>query len=272
MKSTDDFRDLPISSRDVASLILIGAWKRGEGDGVGDDIDDESQLRAICGVLVRNRAAEIGVDAEIETLHALAKKTRSERAMDDLHYLCDVSTYQDAAHSMVAASLLAPFIEGILSRAVRGVENLKGTHAPVHRNRMTWREIKQRIVVCGIRTYMPPDFDEVVDALFLYRNKVLHCGLEWPREDLNEFSSRLRKWPADWFSKVTLNDVPAIFMMTPVFVRRCFILADQITGCLIDFEEHNKELFADVIGTPPEWLHADISATHEVTHVDGADP
>lgn len=112
---------------------------------------------------------------------------------------------------------------------------------------------------------MPPDFDEVVDALFLYRNKVLHCGLEWPGDDLNEFSSRLRKWPADWFSKVTLNDVPVIFLMTPAFVRRCFVLADQIPGGLIDFEEHNKELFAEVVGAPPEWLHADISATHEVT-------
>ena len=271
MKSSDDFSDLPISSRDVAPLILSGAWKRGEGDGVGDDIDDESQLRAIRGVLVRNRAAEVRLDAEIETLDALAKRTRSEQAIDDLHCLFDVSTYQDAAHSMVAASLLAPFIEGVLSRAVRGVEHLKGTHAPVHRGRANWRAIKHRIVVYGIQAYMPPDFDEVVDALFLYRNKVLHCGLEWPRDDLNEFGSRLRKWPADWFSRVTLNDVPVIFLMTPTLVRRCFVLADQITGGLIDFEENNKELFADVIGAPPEWLHAYINATQELTHDDGAD-
>ena len=264
MKSTDDFSDLPISSRDVVPLILSGEWTRGEG-GFGDDIDDESQLRAICGVLVRNRAAEIRLDAEIETLDARAKRTRSEHAIDDLHYLFEVSTYQDAAHSMVAASLLAPFIEGVLSRAVRGVDHLKGTHTPGHSSRMYWQTIKQRLVICGIRTYMPPDFDEVVDALFLYRNKVLHCGLEWPRDDRKEFNGRLRKWPADWFFKITSNNVPVIFLMTPTLVRRCFVLADEIIGGLIDFEENNKELFAEVIGAPPEWLQ-------ELTHDDGGDP
>jgi len=255
LKSTDDFSDLPISSRDVAPLILSGTWIGREGGGAGD-IDDESQLRAIRGVLVRNRAAEIGLEAEMEKLDALAKKTRSEQAADDLHYLFDVSTYQDAAHSMVAASLLAPFIEGVLHRAVRSIEHLKKTSIVGSRRRSTWQDTKQYIVEVGLKPHMPDDFERVVDALFLYRNKVLHCGLEWPPDDRNAFNGRRNEWPVEWFSMVTSNDVPVIFLMTPTFVRRCFVLADQIIGGLIAYENANRALFADVFGAPPGWLNA----------------
>ncbi len=261
MKSTDDFSDLPISRRHVAPLILSGTWTRREGGGARDDIDDESQLRAIRGVLVRNRAAEIGLDAEMEKLDAMAKRTRSERAADDLLYLFDVSTYQDAAHSMVAASLLAPFIEGVLHRAVRGIERLKKTSIVGSRRRSTWQDTKRDIVEVGLKPHMPDDFERVADALFLYRNKVLHCGLEWPPDDRNAFNGRLKEWPVEWFSMVTSNGVPVMFLMTPTFVRRCFVLADQIIGGLIAFENENRALFADVFGAPPGWLGAYLQAT-----------
>lgn len=252
MKSIDDFSDLPLSSRDLASLILCS--------GSGDDLNDQSQLLAIREVLVRNRKAEIGLGAEIERLRARAKRTGDEQAIDNLHYLFDVSTYQDAAHSMVAASLLAPFIEGVLSRAVHGVEYLRGTG---NCSRIDWRTIKERITKVGIKPYMPSDFDQVVDALFLYRNKVLHCGLEWPRDDRNEFNSWLNKWPNDWFSMAKSNSVPVIFWMTPTFVKRCFVLADQIIDGVIEFEDNNRVLFAQVIDAPPEWLQAYLEATKD---------
>ena len=257
MTNTDDFSDLPISSRDVVPLILSGPWTRhGEGSS-GDDFDDESQLRAIRGVLVRNRTAEIKLEAEIEKLDALAKATRSERDIEGLHHLLAVSSYQGAAHSMVAASLLAPFIEGVLSRAVRGVERLKGTRTARNRSRIDWRTIRQGIGNFGIKTYMPRDFDQVADALFLYRNKVLHRGLEWPREDRNEFNSRRKNWPSDWFSTVMSNNVPVIFLMAPTLVRRCFVLADQIIGGVITFEEDNRALFSVTLDdVPPGYLQA----------------
>ena len=264
MKSTDDFNDLPISSRDVAPLILNGTWTRRARGGAGDDIDDESQLRAIRGVLVRNRGAEIRLAAEMERLDALAKSTRSERAADDLHDLFDVSTYQDAAHSMVAASLLAPFIEGVLHRAVRGIEHLKETSVVRSRRRRTWQDTTQDMAEIGLTPYMPSDFDQVGDALFLYRNKVLHCGLEWPPDDRNEFNGRRREWPLDWFSTVTSNSVPVMFLMTPTFVRRCFVLADQIIGGLIDFQDSNSALFADVVDAPPGWLDAYLQVTKKL--------
>ena len=264
MKSTDDFSDLPISSRDVAPLILSGTLTDREGAGAGDDIDDESQLRAIRGVLVRNRAAEIALDAETERLDALAKRIRREQVADDLHYLFEVSIYQDAAHSMVAASLLAPFIEGVLHRAVRGIGRLKKTSVVGGRRRRTWQDTTQDIVEIGLKPYMPSDFDRVADALFLYRNKVLHCGLEWPPDDRNAFNGRLKEWPVDWFSMVTSNGVPVMFLMTPTFVRRCFVLADQIIGGLIAFENSNQALFADVFGTPPGWLDAYLQVTKKL--------
>lgn len=264
MKSTDDFSDLPISSRDVAPLILSGTWTRQEGGGADDDIDDESQLRAIRGVLVRNRAAEIRLDVEIERLDALAKRSPSEQAADDLHYLFDVSTYQDAAHSMVAASLLAPFIEGVLHRAVRGIERLKKITIDRSPRRRTWQDTKRHIVEVGLKPYMPSDFERVAGALFLYRNKVLHCGLEWPADDRNEFNGRRREWPDDWFSMVTSNGVPVMFLMTPTFVRRCFVLADQIIGRLIAFQDSNRALFAEVVDAPPGWLDAYLQVTKKL--------
>jgi len=264
LKSTDDFSDLPISRHDVAPLILSRTWTRREGGGARDDIDDESQLRAIRGVLVRNRAAEIGLDAEMERLDALAKSTRSERAVDDLVNLYYVSTYQDAAHSMVAASLLAPFIEGVLHRAVRGIERLKRTTIVGRGRRCTWEDTKQHIVEAGLKPYMPSDFERVAGALFHYRNKVLHCGLEWPADDRNEFNSRRGEWPDDWFSMVTSNGVPVMFLMTPTFVRRCFVLADQIIGRLIAFQDSNRALFACVVDAPPGWLDAYLRVTKKL--------
>ena len=80
----------------------------------------------------------------------------------------------------------------------------------------------------------------------------------------NAFNGRLKEWPADWFSMVTSNGVPVIFLMTPPFVRRCFVLADQIIGGLIAFEDNNRALFADVFGAPPGWLDADLQATKKL--------
>ena len=264
MKSTDDFSDLPISHRDVAPLILSGRWTGREGGRADDDIDDESQLRAIRGVLVRNRAAEIRLEVEIEKLDALAKRTRSERAADDLHNLYYVCTYQDAAHSMVAASLLAPFIEGVLHRAVRGIERLAKTNIVGSRRRSTWQDTRQHVIEVGLKPHMPDDFERVGDALFLYRNKVLHRGLEWPSDDRNEFNGRRKEWPVEWFSLVTSNGVPAMFLMTPTFVRRCFVLADHIIGGLIAFENNNRALFADVFAAPPGWLDAYLQVTKKL--------
>ena len=146
MNSTDDVLDLPISSRNVAPLILCGPSMRRRGGAFADNIDEESQLRAIRGVLVRNRMAKIGLAEEIERLDALARRTGNEQAIDDFHYLFDLPTYQDAAHRLVAASLLVPFIEALLHRAVPGIEHLKKTRIVGSRHRGSWQVTRRYVV------------------------------------------------------------------------------------------------------------------------------
>ena len=88
------------------------------------EYDLEAQLLAIKDLVRRNRQSDEGLAAEIEALDAEIRKSTDEHVyhlqdcwIDRIHD----SVFQDAAHSMSAVGMLAPFIESLFVAVFNGL-------------------------------------------------------------------------------------------------------------------------------------------------------
>jgi hypothetical protein len=80
---------------------------------------------------------------------------------------------------------------------------------------------------------MPNDPEPVLQALFEYRNKMFHCGFEWPPVERKRFAEKRDrdKWPSDWFSMATSGEEPWIFYLTEAFSEHCLdIIYSVLSG------------------------------------------
>jgi hypothetical protein len=220
--------------------------------------DPESQLRAIYGLLVRNQKADEQLTAEIRAAEEHAKKLTgiwNEHAVDECVDMMHDSVYQDATHSMSALGMLAPFIEGIFAQCFVGIGNkFFATGSPpsahdrwklnapeawdVHYQYINGRlrkssiveSAKELAVETGLQKYLPADIWTAMTALFAYRNKMFHNGMEWPEDERKNFQSRIvaDNWPSSWFSQATSGGEPWVFYMTQEFIDRCYDLANKV--------------------------------------------
>ena len=225
-----------------------------------DELDLKSQLLAIEGVLKRNEEAEAEVAAQIKELEEQVRyhDGQNQHAQGYLgDYWADRAYhtfFQDAAHSMAAAGLLAPFIESLFVAIFQGLrkaaqENSKRSSddpRTVAYEKEFWdphnvigSEGHRRDIVVGIgqlaRTtglseHLPTDYERTLTALFAYRNKMFHHGFEWPEEERTKFDNRIRneKWPAQWFKTSRKGDEPWIFYMSPEFIQHCLETIDGV--------------------------------------------
>ncbi|EEF22238.1 conserved hypothetical protein [Ricinus communis] len=81
----------------------------------------------------------------------------------------------------------------------------------------------------GLSIYLAADHAEVLLAVFLYRNKMLHNGFEWPDADRKNFKQELitHRWPKEWFTNASRADEPWVFYMEDALIDRCFGLIDE---------------------------------------------
>ena len=238
------------------------------------DLDYDLQLRAIRGLLTRQDKADEELVAKIDAVKKLAAQGSGilNQHADEawVGYMYD-SVYQDAAHSMAAIGMIAPFIESVFYQAFQNIghEMTKDISPPNNHARwqrpaqdqwdchFVWvngrrkddlvRGIIQLIDAIGMTSYMPDDLKPTLSALFEYRNKMFHCGFEWPLEERRRFDKRLNEsgWPPDWFSKATSDGEPWIFYMSSVFIEHCLVRADQIItgiGGFCNNRLHNTSL------------------------------
>jgi hypothetical protein len=233
-----------LSDRDSACIVLA-------------DLDYEAQLIAIHGLLDRHRKAEALLAEEIKEIEAIAEKTsglRNEAAVSELTDRFHSSVYQDAAHSMAAVGMLAPFVESLFYHAFRGIQRqMVGTSSPLNSHgrwqqpaedqwdcHFVWANgrrstnlvqgINQLADAVGLLPHLPADLIQTLDALFAYRNKMFHCGFEWTPDERVRFQKRLDTagWPRDWFAKATSGGEPWIFYLTEAFVRHCMERIEQV--------------------------------------------
>ncbi len=191
-----------------------------------------AQLVAISDLLKRQERADQELSHRIKEADQVATQTRgdNDRAVDAWVELAEMSCYQDAAHSMAAVGMIAPFIESFFGAYFRSI----GKDLP---QKNLVRNIVKHVNEASMEEYMPTDLEPTLSALFAYRNKMFHGGFEWSSEELNSFQRKLseNRWPPDWFSWATSGDEPWMCYMTSDFIDHCLHIA---AGVIRGIEEH----------------------------------
>ena len=238
----DGFEDFQLSSRDRA-LFLLG------------ELDLDAQLLAVQSLVDRNRQADAALNATIQDRAAATRGTRGpygqyleDQWIDNLHG----SVFQDAAHSMAAVGMLAPFVESLFVSIFSGLNKYEVEHGypsspsrdasldhfwDPHYTKITGKMRKGGLVdgimrlsnSTRLQTYLPDDLKTVLTALFSYRNKMFHNGFEWPEKERQNFNNRIEEegW-ADWFSCSTHDHKPWVFYMRASFIEHCLTTTDQV--------------------------------------------
>jgi hypothetical protein len=221
-------------------------------------LDVPSQLIAIRELLTSHLAASKEFDAEIAQLEELAKKlsgASNERLTDEWVDRLHGGVYQAAAHSMSAVGMLAPFVESLFHQFFEGVgRKFFPATQPLTPHRrwdaahaVQWdchvvidssgevrtdlvRGIAQLSDAIGLGPFLPRSLDKTLNALFSYRNKMFHNGLEWPMEERLRFAKRIEdeSWPNEWFSRATSGDEPWIYYLSQSFIDHCLQTIVQI--------------------------------------------
>lgn len=209
------------------------------------DIDLRAQLAVLKKFITRIGKYEEEVKQEIDSLQ---KEARSEKYQRDRSYdyppderwvdRVYFSSFEDAANSAVAVALLAPFIEGLFSRAFRvfqqrsmgglsseGFLKKKGESVADYASRVSCS--------IGLEKFFPKDYGKTLEALFFYRNAAFHNGIEWPENELKTFRrhTQRKEWPEEWFFKSTSEGKPWLFSVSAEFIQHCLqTIHDIIDG------------------------------------------
>lgn len=236
------------------------------------EFDFDAQLLAIKDLLRRNRVADEQLALQIAELERDARSAGGER----LEHLIDVriehlqaSVYQDAAHSMAAVGMLAPFLEGLFDAAFVAVRRSNSKDQPLDfagtraahvddpdfwRCRIAWgssgpaddiaRGIVQLAECVGLGTFLPADLSATLKALFTYRNRMFHLGFEWPLTKRTSFEELIvaEGWPPEWFERATHNSQPWIIYLSDVMIAHCL---DTIEAILVGLGRFLELRFAE---------------------------
>lgn len=239
----DSKEESSFTDRDAAFIVL-------------PDIDYDSQLLAIRQLLHRHGAADKELRKEMDEIEEFAKRTkgiRNERAVDEWGEHFQMSVYQDAAHSMAAVGMLAPLVESIFFQGFAGIrKNI--IQSPIPNDHRRWSQAaddqwdchfvwskgqRKEDLVAGIlqlaeavelTPFLPPHLNITLQALFEYRNRMFHCGLEWPLMERERFLKRIADstWPSEWFSQATRDGRPWIFYLSPEFIDHCIGIVEKV--------------------------------------------
>ena len=197
--------------------------------------DFASQWTATRGFLKRHQEVEDQASREIREHEARIQEHDSAPShwvevdwVDQMHD----KAFLDAAHSMAAVGLLAPLVESLFSRIVRYYKGQKAWEKARHQYGGIAKAIPKISEAIGLRNHLPDDLDTTVSALFAYRNKMFHQGLEWPEEVRVRFAACISAegW-TNCFSRAESGNDPWFFYMTRGFVERCLdTICDIIDG------------------------------------------
>ncbi|MDE2879134.1 hypothetical protein [Candidatus Palauibacter soopunensis] len=236
------------------------------GEGVLEP-DFRSQLIAIRIVLERNHEAEEKVSAEIKKLEADIRERGGnswmvDRWVDELYS----STFLDSTHSMAAVALIVPLMESLFDRAFRYLKHAIGESHSLGSGHERWqlddpwdhrymwkRGRRSRGIAKGIvqlaeaidlRKHLPGDLERTLSVLFKYRNKMFHCGLEWPKEDVKHFANLIRSngW-AECFARAESGRDPCTFYMSREFIDHCLDTVDEVIAGIGAYVRLHVHLF-----------------------------
>ena len=216
-----------------------------------------NQLQAIQDLLDRHQELATARGAEIDELIArdeFPSYIHADMHNDTVTDRVIQSSYEDSVHSMAAVALIAPFIESMFSHTFRNIGELLSSEKAVPIEHERWQRAskdtwdcryvwtkggRQKNIVNGIiqmaeatkmTEYLPDDLQPTLEAIFAYRNKMFHCGLEWPLEERKKFEKQIadREWKKDWFLISYTNHQPWCYYMSPSFVEHSISTCENI--------------------------------------------
>ncbi len=208
----DDFEWPPMS------LTLSGADYHAQLDAVRKFLSWQDQANA-------RRQQEL---QEAEQIVKAASGEVREWLNDELIERWQNTVYEDATRSIGATVMLTPLVESLFHRLalLLGVP-WQGRRIP--------KEIMKLVKGCSLSP-ISSDLEPSLKALFEYRNKMFHWGIEWPFDQRERFDRLIRDsgWPSSWFDRAIDGDGPWVFYLTAEFVSHCLDSIEQ----LIDSVRH----------------------------------
>ncbi len=220
----------------------------------------EYHLSAINNLLSIHKIEDKKATQDINEISKFIKTAKGARK-DYIQYLIGeqmlkfhCSAYQSAAYSMAAVGMLAPFLESIFHQSFFGIKdnffsknNHPNTHSrwekdiletwdchfvwdKNHRGKDLVRGIIQLSDATGLRAFLPQDITILLTVLFSYRNKMFHCGFEWPIEERNRFWNRIKEenWPVSWLEAATSGGEPWLIYLSDDFISHCVESIEEI--------------------------------------------
>ena len=213
----------------------------------------ELQLDAIKELIHRHQQAEAATRIKFEELDAEIEANPDNEQLDVLREdRFWKAVFMDSAHSMAAVGMLAPFIESLFVAIFDRLKDKAALPTDHRRNTLGEREIwnpqwyaarkveenrkdivlgiRQLADVTGLTAHLPAGHKPALEALFAYRNNMLHNGFEWPAKKVEGFTKSIAAngWPEDWFTVVDHGADPWLYYLTPKFCAHCVTLTDGI--------------------------------------------
>ena len=197
------------------------------------DLDYENCYRAALDLIDRMRSDETEYSDEIEAARVRAERATGiyeEIAIDDHIDLMHFGVYRHASHSMAAVGVIAPLIETLFRRLFDAI----GDKLP---NERFVENVISKTKTASIKKHMPDRLDATLQAIFAYRNKMFHSGLEWPVSERANFVNNMEKnaWDEEWFSFATTGNEVWIVYMSESFIDHCLEIINQAIKGIVAF-------------------------------------
>ncbi|SUB02248.1 Uncharacterised protein [Pannonibacter phragmitetus] len=246
-----------------------------------DNVEWESQLRAISLLLQRNRAARKEASEEIKQNESELRSYNGphhDHYVDQHVFLLHETVYQDAAESMAAIGMIAPMVESILCQSLAALGRMhreKNKELPAQKRWMRankieckWEDLwncqkyfnrENEIVsnfidgfpqladACGLEKYLPADFMVWFRAMFTYRNFMFHGGFEWSIGNRRKFTREIKEkgWQS-FFTCATSDDEPWIYYLKTETIEEMPIWVEKMLDSLGAFaKDLPSELTSD---------------------------
>ncbi len=244
-----------------------------------DNVEWDSQLRAISLVISRNKKAREDFSAYIKQNEEEVKAYNGphhNHYVDEHVDLLHETVYRDAAESMAAIGMIAPMVESILCQSLAALGRMyqeKKMSPPAHarwtradRTNCTpedrWNcQIKitnkndvsynifdgfpQLAEACGLNRYLSADFMTWFKAMFSYRNYMFHGGFEWSVSNRQKFANLIERegWQK-FFTCSTSGGVPWIYYLTNETIED---MPDWVGRILDELGQFAKDLPFDLV-------------------------
>lgn len=229
-------------------------------------IQYDEQLAAIHSVLALHKKAAKEIEDERLSIEKAMNRLRGAayyHAEDDWGANFYRSVYADASSSISALVMIAPFVEALFSQFYTALEKQPGAKALIGdhdrwqsdderkwncrfvvRNKRYYKGVVEGMAqvadMVGLMPYLSKDLFERLTALFAYRNKVFHHGIEWPMEERLAFQQRVAGWPEHWFAKAESDHKPWIYYLSDSFLTELIKLIERTLDDMGKFVDENK--------------------------------